>query len=536
MRRAILFGCLLQQFPSQAQVLPFWSNIYQQAPNKHHYLNDMEVNSEGDIWMYGVATDTIGWRMGMVVKYSGQGFVQDWAVEFLDYGQLTDIDIDDSNYVYVGTTDYDTIGSTGSNYLTKKISPSGMVEWSATYSGIGPNNLDRASALCVDGQGNVMITGFGDRPDYKFDWFTVKYDGNGNQLWVAQHSPPTDFGGTYGGVDIAIDAADNIYVTGLSHDTINGDFATIKYAPDGTQLWIRREGGSHFSFGRVIRVKDDRVYVGGHFTHNDLDSSDVLVACYDTAGSHLWTTVYNAPPFFNPPWYNGRETLEDLQIDDLGNVYFTGTEFATNGSRDDYMIVKLDPNGDVVWGQHYGAGTGWDDARSMFVDAQGSVYVTGRSEGAPEGISVVHTVKFDLNGTQLWYSPFSTALFDYHYPGEIRWDGGNFFYVGASRNSTNGGQLILLGYWITTGIPQFDHGSQIAVFPNPASDLVQVDLSDRPGQMQVAIIDASGRTVLSEALVGGGLSVLQVAGLTSGAYCLRVMGDGDVTHGRLVIE
>lgn len=535
MRNLLLSLAIVPMSHASGQIPPNWSNNYQQAPNKHHYLNDMEVNGQGDIWLYGIASDTVGWVVGMVVKYSDQGFVLDWAVEFLDIGQLTDIDIDDSNNVYVGTTTYDTIGSTHSNYMTKKISPDGTILWSAEYTGMGPNSMDRASALCVDGQGNVIITGFGDRPDGHFDWYTVKYDANGSQLWVAQHSPPTDFNGTIGGIDITTDAMDNIYVTGESHDTTNGNFATLKYAPDGTQLWIQREGGYVFSQGRVIRAHGDRVYVAGHYTYDELDSTDALVACYDTSGNHLWTTIFNAPPFFGPPWFNGRETVEDLQIDDDGNLYFTGTEFATNGFRDDYMVVKLDPNGTVIWDQHYGGGNGWDDARSMFVDDQGCVFVTGRSQGAPEGISVIHTVKLDASGALAWYSPYTTALYDYCFPGEIRWDGGNFFYVGASKNSTNGGQLFLLGYWITAGQEEPIDATPIRTFPNPAAGEIHVDLHEFSGAVYLSIIDAGGRTVIGKHVDGGVTHLLDLNGIADGMYLLDARSGARSSHGRFAV-
>jgi hypothetical protein len=519
-----------------AQVPPGWSNSYQQAPNKNHYLNDMEVNSTGGVWLYGFATDTINWPVGMVVKYSGFGSVQDWAVEFMDIGQLSDIDIDGSNNAYVGTTGYDTVGTTRSNYLTKKIADDGTVLWTATYTGNGPNNLDRASALCVDGQGNVIITGFGEHPDYHFDWYTVKYDPNGNELWVAHHEPPTEFGGTYGGIDIATDAANNIYVTGESHDTLNGDFATVKYAPDGTELWVRREGGYFYSQGRVVRVIGDRVYVAGQYTYDALDSTDVLVAAYDTAGVPLWSTVFNAPPFFAPPGYNGRETIEDLQVDASGNVYFTGTEFATNGYRDDYMIVKLDPNGAVIWSQHYGAGNGWDDARSMFVDNAGAVYVTGRCESTPYGVSVLNTVKFDPNGDQVWFSPYTAGFYDHHFPGEIRWDGGNTFYVGASKNLPFGGQLLLLSYGITTAVDDQVSASASLLAPNPMTSFAYVDLRGWDDDIICSIWDLTGRCMRTEQFRGGDIQTLHRGNLVSGTYSIRLKGKDRQFVQRMVVE
>jgi hypothetical protein len=41
---------------------------------------------------------------------------------------------------------------------------------------------------------------------------------------------------------MALDGAGNIYVTGFSQNATNGnlDYATIKYAPNGNQVWATR--------------------------------------------------------------------------------------------------------------------------------------------------------------------------------------------------------------------------------------------------------------------------------------------------------
>ncbi|MBK7086700.1 MAG: hypothetical protein IPH53_19430 [Flavobacteriales bacterium] len=179
-----IMGCCGLWFP-RLKVQPAWSTIYQQAPNKSHVLNDLEVNDAGDIWLYGVADDTLGYPTGVVVKFSSFGFVEEWSHEFLDMGQASDIDIDAYNNVYVGTTDYDTIGSTSLNFMVRKIDDDGVLQWSAIRTGVGPNSYDRTSALCVDGLGNTIVTGCSAQPGWTNAWLTIKYDPNGNEVWAA---------------------------------------------------------------------------------------------------------------------------------------------------------------------------------------------------------------------------------------------------------------------------------------------------------------------------------------------------------------
>src|ERR1051325_2250577 len=72
-----------------------------------------------------------------------------------------------------------------------------------------------------------------------------------------------------------------------------------------------------------------------------------------------------------------------------------------------------------VWVARYNGpginGRNYDDPRAMIVEADGSVLVTGRSEGTNSfGFYEFATVKYDANGTQLWVARYSDpAQYDF---------------------------------------------------------------------------------------------------------------------------
>ncbi|MGA2557019.1 MAG: hypothetical protein ABSG04_12175, partial [Verrucomicrobiota bacterium] len=66
------------------------------------------------------------------------------------------------------------------------------------------------------------------------------------QAWVARYNNGIT-NGTNQAVKMALDTNGNIYVTGFSQNTNGGlGYATIKYAPNGNQLWVARYDSTNY--------------------------------------------------------------------------------------------------------------------------------------------------------------------------------------------------------------------------------------------------------------------------------------------------
>ena len=91
------------------------------------------------------------------------------------------------------------------------------------------NDTDAGRDVAVDANGNVYVTGES-ASSGTGDLVTIKYDTNGNQLWVARHTGP----GT--GRAITLDNVANVYITGEGPGS-DGDFVTIKYDTNGNEIW-----------------------------------------------------------------------------------------------------------------------------------------------------------------------------------------------------------------------------------------------------------------------------------------------------------
>lgn len=138
-------------------------------------------------------------------------------------------------------------------------------QWVARYD--NNNGDDRATAIAVDAAGNVYVTGTSSAPlPVNYDYATVKYDSNGNQLWVARYDGPAGLADS--ATAIAVDTAGNVYVTGWSSGgfATDLDYATIKYDTNGNQLWVARYSGPGNGEDRATSIAVDaggNVYVTG---------------------------------------------------------------------------------------------------------------------------------------------------------------------------------------------------------------------------------------------------------------------------------
>lgn len=103
--------------------------------------------------------------------------------------------------------------------------------------------------------------------------------------------------------------------------------------------------------------------------------------------------------------YNSLKNKDDisryLKMDYRGNMYVAGNT-VTSVSNRDYLLIKYDMNGKLLWYRNYdGLMHGNDTVRSLYVDIQGNVYVTGCSQGYKKLYDAV-TIKYDSEGNVIW--------------------------------------------------------------------------------------------------------------------------------------
>ena len=311
-----------------------------------------------------------------------------------DGGDLAnDITVDASGNVYV--TGYS--WGNYNDYASIKYDRNGNALWIRRYSGAVGYFDDNAEAIAVDASGNVYVTGGSNSGGAtSYDYATIKYKPNGDTAWVRRYNGPAN-SDDYA-LDLAVDGSGNVYVTGESPGNgTNRDYATVKYFPNGDTAWVRmyNGAGNGADGARAIAVDDSgNVCVTGWSYQGSLRTDYVTIKYYPN-GNTAWVRKYG---------FSGSNIAYAIAVDHSCNVYITGQSY---GIYADFATIKYYPNGDTAWTRRYnGAGANTDEAYAIAVDGSGNVYVTGRSTGSGTDYDYA-TIKYDSSGTRLWVASYN---------------------------------------------------------------------------------------------------------------------------------
>ncbi len=244
-------------------------------------------------------------------------------------------------------------------------------EWTARFVGPGSQSIADPTAIVADSQGNSFVTGtvyISTAAGPSLEILTIKYDPDGHQLWKAFVSSPV---GRAQPEDIALDAVGNVYVAGAlalhgpSNNPTDTEFVTIKYDTNGVRQWIDSlappAGGNNFPVKLVVNPQTG-VFVTGTAYLPNTQGSQILTIKYDFSGRLQWARQY-------PPITGASNTAAGMGMDAQENIYV-----AANSSHTNPMIYKFDVNGNLL--KSFSSGE-TSSIRAFYVDPQGNSYAGG---------------------------------------------------------------------------------------------------------------------------------------------------------------
>jgi hypothetical protein len=178
------------------------------------------------------------------------------------YGVIYAMALDSLDNIFLsGALSLSDLSSAIDSYGTIKLNTNDLCLWTNIYQGPPVwEGSGAATAIAVDHANCVYTTGYVSEPNAADDYIvtnlvTIKYDNNGNQIWLRQYTPRGNGGTVAVGNAIAVDNSGNVYVTGYESTEAGGtEMILIKYSPiviqrrmDGTVL-LQAQGSPGESF------------------------------------------------------------------------------------------------------------------------------------------------------------------------------------------------------------------------------------------------------------------------------------------------
>ena len=493
-----------------------------------------------------------------------------------------------AGYFYSPTLVFGTYTLTNSgnyDFYIVKYDASGNILWAKSGGGL---NDEVGLGIATDANGNVYATGYFYSATATFgtytltnagvgDMFIVKYDGMGNEVWAK------NFGGTNdeNANAISINSAGDVFVSGYfrSASVTFGTYTLTNSGSDdvfiakldllGNAIWAKSITGTGSDVGNGIASDaNGNVFVTGFYnspslivdtyTLTNAGVSDIFLAKYDGLGNVAWANSYGG--IYNDKGYA-------LATDQNGNVFLTATYFSstitvstytlTNAGNYDFMVVKHNGSGAVVWAKSEG-GFLDDNAYGIATDIGGNVYVTGHMHSAA---IVLGTYTLSNAGTGDFY------VVQYNAAGNINWalNAGGFSDDGSSAIATDAaGNIFVAGYYISAAMPfsaitltntgsndmfvaklgstitdvkseSVFNENTILIYPNPSDGNFQIISRDQKID-EVEIYDQYGLRIYKSDISQMSKVDITINGQVSGIYFLKINAGNKLISKKIIIK
>lgn len=320
---------------------------------------------------------------------------------------------------------------------------------------------------------------------------------------IAQVNPTIDWKKCFGGPgnerfhDIEQTADGGYIATGSLEPEY---FDSIPYT--STQVWVvkidmnsnieweRTFGGSSYEGGNAIIPTSDGGYMVAGFTFSsDGDVSefhgvvDYWILKINSNGDLLWEKTLGG---------SDGEVAYDIMETSDGNFVVAGKTSSLDGDvlgfhipyyyGDDYWIVKLNPEGEILWSKCYG-GYAYDIPGSIMETKEGNYVIAGYTNSIDGDITINHgsydawVIKIQPDGDLIWQKTYGSGPEDYAFS-IVEDENNDLVFAGHSRSNYTGFHGGF-DYWMVKlnkngkikwsrvfGGSRQDHGTEIAVLQN----------------------------------------------------------------------
>ena len=237
---------------------------------------------------------------------------------------------------------------------------------------------------------------------------------------------------------VKVDKQNNVYVTGIFQGTVDfdpssgthnltsvgGSFDTYvaKFTSAGKLIWVVSFGGTGTDQVNSLGIDDNgNPSVTGQYDSQSMDidpgsgittlqnngDKDGFIVKFDTNGKFLWGKSIGG---FDTDY--GDKVIGDHAGNTIAMVQYQSTiniegrTFSSAGSTFNGLMIKYDPNGNVLWAVNW-SDSGDSEGRYMAVDANNNILVDGVFDNAVNFNPLGGAVNLNGNGGSLFVGKYT---------------------------------------------------------------------------------------------------------------------------------
>jgi hypothetical protein len=319
--------------------------------------------------------------------------------------------VEDGGFYLGGATNigFET-GAPGMAYLVRTDS-AGEVLWEQTYA-----DLNSILGIYPTVDGGLLLSGITSSPETgDSDIFLMQTDQDGNELWSSTFGGPLDEFGTawpmedggyiVGGsvVDPNDIVVDDPGVAGYGGFSGRSNLFLTRIDAEGNELWSHTIGGERniMASGGLLTSDGGFLLLGGVLNYPAQDD-DIFLVKIDQDGEQAWSRT----------WEEGNLIGNRIiQVSDgnylIAGGYTPAGDFDSAGN--DFMFIKVDPNGEQIWTSIFGDDTALDWAFAVVEASDGGFVAVGDiTRDMFTWDADIILVKIDENGQPVWQQIIET--------------------------------------------------------------------------------------------------------------------------------
>lgn len=207
------------------------------------------------------------------------------------------------------------------------------------------------------------------------------------------------------GLDVIPAKGGGYIITGMiTNDIINDmDIHVIKTNNTGDMQWTKTYGGikPEYSFGILQATDSSGYFIIGYSQSFSGGDYDTWLLKIDNDGDTLWTKTYGT-------W--GNDQGQEIIPTSDGNYILTGSSNSPPNSSYQAYLIKIDPDGDIIWDKYYG-GSSYEIGNSVKQTPDGGYIMLGITYSY--GVNGdAFLVKTNAIGDTLWTKKYGGSQLD----------------------------------------------------------------------------------------------------------------------------